>query len=33
MKPGLSQVGTLLGVQGHPEWGTEYAKALLVRRR
>lgn len=29
---GMFQTGTLLGVQGHPEWTPEFADALLSRR-
>jgi GMP synthase-like glutamine amidotransferase len=30
---GMFRVGTMLGIQGHPEWTRAYAEALLVQRR
>ncbi len=29
---GIFRLGTLLGIQGHPEWSREYAEALLLSR-
>ncbi len=30
---GIFRLGSLLGIQGHPEWTPEYAEALLLSRR